>query len=148
VKKVLKASVLFGVSMAIFLGFSPQNASAAWSSWQSFDGFKQGCKVRVYTDATTYTRNAKTVDVKAEQNGNCGTIYYNMFLSWKGYPHTGLGENTPTGSFSSVTPLKSITIIRPIGEPSTWGLVYLEMKKSSNGDVIARAQSPQLTFTE
>lgn len=86
--------------MAILLGFSPQNASAAWSDWQSFDGFKQGCKVRVYTDALNYSSKASTVDVKAEQNGNCGTIYYNMFLSWKGSDSVSIGSNDYFFDFS------------------------------------------------
>ncbi|MCF7618638.1 hypothetical protein P9D57_00585 [Bacillus sonorensis] len=143
-KKVLKLCVLFGVSMAILLGFSPQNASAAWSDWQSFNGFKQGCKVRVYTDALNYSSKAKTVDVKAEQNGNCGTIYYEMFLSWKGNWSIGMGENLPTGSFTSVTPLKSITIIHP--EEKTDAIVYVGLKKSSNGDNLYEAKSKWLTI--
>ncbi|MCF7618527.1 hypothetical protein [Bacillus sonorensis] len=142
-KKVLKPCVLFGVTIAILLGFSPQNASAAWSEWQSFDGFKQGCKVRVYTDALNYSSKAKTVDVKAEQNGNCGTIYYNMFLSWKGSDSVGIGSNVPTGSFTSVTPLKSINIIHQ--QETTSAVVYLEMKKSSNGDILYRASSQRLS---
>ncbi|ASB89191.1 hypothetical protein OZL92_17680 [Bacillus sonorensis] len=142
-KKVLRLCVLFGVTMAILLGFSPQNASAAWSDWQSFDGFKQGCKVRVYTDALNYSSKASTVDVKAEQNGNCGTIYYNMFLSWKGSDSVSIGSNVPTGSFTSNTPLKSINIIHQ--QEKTDAIVYLEMKKSSDGDILYRAKSQWLT---
>ncbi|PAD57681.1 hypothetical protein CHH92_23930 [Bacillus sonorensis] len=142
-KKVLRLCVLFGVTMAILLGFSPQNASAAWSDWQSFDGFKQGCKVRVYTDALNYSSKASTVDVKAEQNGNCGTIYYNMFLSWKGSDSVSIGSNVPTGSFTSNTPLKSINIIHQ--QEKTDAIVYLEMKKSSDGVILYRAKSQWLT---
>ncbi|WP_195536336.1 hypothetical protein [Bacillus paralicheniformis] len=142
-KKVLKASVLFGVCVAFLLGFAPKEASAAWSEWQSFDGFKQGCKVRVYTDALNYSSKASTVDVKAEQNGNCGTIYYGMFLSWKGSDSVSIGSSYPTGSFTSNTPLKSINIMHQ--QEKTDAIVYLEMKKSENGDIVSRAKSQWLT---
>lgn len=74
------SKILMGASALLIAGStficSPK-AEAAMSSWQTVQGIK-GCEARVWTDATTYTRKATSIDVYAQTNGKCGTLNYRM----------------------------------------------------------------------
>lgn len=97
---ILSSLVMIGSIVAI----SPTNAvEASMSGWQTISG---SCKVRVWTDADTYTSRATSVDTYAETNGKCNTLNYKMYIS--AYAAGGSGQISPTksGSFKTKTPTK------------------------------------------
>ncbi|AEB23360.1 MULTISPECIES: hypothetical protein [Bacillus] len=104
-KKVSK--ILMGASALLIAGStficSPK-AEAAMSSWQTVHGIK-GCEARVWTDATTYTRNATSIDVYAQTNGKCGTLNYRMGVTTLDGEYN-IGDFSYKGSFSNKTPVK------------------------------------------
>ncbi|PNB40093.1 hypothetical protein C1X64_39495, partial [Pseudomonas sp. GW456-E7] len=67
--------IIFTLVAVITLGVLvwPESASAAWS------GYQTSKKVRVYTDATTYSKSATSVDWKAQKTTS-GRIYYSAML--------------------------------------------------------------------
>lgn len=105
-KRLFKSIVITAALLTSFTTLAPQ-ADAAWSGWQTE---KFGHKARVYTDATTYTSSAKTVDWKAEKKG-AATLYYTAGVYKKrsggGLTDTGLVQR---GSFKTATPLKSFSV--------------------------------------
>ncbi|MFK4316113.1 hypothetical protein ACQKFU_22700 [Bacillus mycoides] len=106
-KNVMK--VLFVLSLALTGSLlTGEKADAAWSSWQSVPNAGSSCKVRVHTNATNYSASAKTVDAVAESQGNCGTLYYDMHLLWKGLESVSI--DSASGYFASSTPTKSLKI--------------------------------------
>ncbi|MGE7997530.1 hypothetical protein ACQKOF_02380 [Lysinibacillus sp. NPDC093190] len=119
-----KIATLLGtmaLSGALLLPAVP--AQAAWSDWQSVSKAGSGCKVRVYTDATNYSAKATTVDAKAESNGKCGTLYYDMRLTWMG--SDSMSHDITSGSFSSNTPTKSLKIGDVYENEKTYIRLYL-----------------------
>ncbi|PSA91504.1 hypothetical protein C6370_18410 [Bacillus atrophaeus] len=102
-KKLFKAIIL---SAALLMGAAAvaPSASAAWSGWQT-ETF--GHKARVYTDATTYTSKATTIDWKAEKKGS-STLYYTAGV-YKKRSGGGLTDTkmVQRGSFKTATPMKS-----------------------------------------
>lgn len=105
-KRLFKSIVITAALIASTAALAPQ-ADAAWSGWQTE---KFGHKARVYTDATTYSSSAKTVDWKAEKKG-AATLYYTAGVYKKrsggGLTDTGL---VARGSFKTATPLKSFSV--------------------------------------
>ncbi|MBQ4817272.1 hypothetical protein [Bacillus pumilus] len=87
------------------------DASAATSKWQTPYFAKSSCKVRVWTDATNYSKTAKTVDFTIEQNGKCGELRYQAHLS----PIALYTYNAKfvRGSFKYKTPLKKLSLNLP-----------------------------------
>ncbi|MEH6861520.1 hypothetical protein [Bacillus velezensis] len=104
-KRLVKSLVIAATLLTGTIALTPQ-ADAAWSGWQTE---KFGHKARVYTDATTYSSSATTVDWKAEKKGGA-TLYYTAGVYKKrssgGLTDTGLVQR---GSFKTSTPLKSFS---------------------------------------
>lgn len=101
------SKILMGASALLIAGStficSPK-AEAAMSSWQTVQGIK-GCEARVWTDATTYTRKATSIDVYAQTNGKCGTLNYRMGVTTLDGEYN-IGNFSHKGSFSNKTPVK------------------------------------------
>ncbi|MGG0052145.1 hypothetical protein [Bacillus atrophaeus] len=105
-KKLLKSITILSIVFAGVLAFTSP-ASAAWSGWQT-EAF--GHKARVYTDATTYTSKATTIDWKAEKKGS-STLYYTAGV-YKKRSGGGLTDTkmVQRGSFKTATPMKSFNV--------------------------------------
>jgi hypothetical protein len=119
--KIAKLMGTIALSGALLIPAAP--AKAAWSDWQSVPSAGSSCKVRVYTDATSYSANATTVNAKAESNGNCGTLYYNMQLSYMG--SRDVSRDAASGSFTSNTPINSLKIRDVEKDEKTHVTMYL-----------------------
>ncbi|MEG7380464.1 cell wall-binding protein [Bacillus subtilis] len=89
--------------MLTLVAMPKEKAEAASSGWQPVSGIS-GCKIRVITDAYTYTKRATSIDAYAETNGKCGKLYYNDFgiSIVEGGP---IGHHY-SGYFSNRTPTK------------------------------------------
>ncbi|KFM92593.1 hypothetical protein [Bacillus paralicheniformis] len=122
------------VSSVILFGSNEKAQAASYSSWQHPYGFKKSCKVRVITDASTYTKRATTVDAKIEQNGNCGKLYYAMYLADRNSNTFSIG-NGKRGEFSHSSPWKSFSLRSVHKTQSTTVQVYLFHKKNSDENV-------------
>ncbi|PAF38289.1 hypothetical protein CHH58_02295 [Terribacillus saccharophilus] len=97
-------------SFMIFIAPGGKVEAATYTSWQSpGGGFSSSCKVRLITDAQTYTTRATTVDAKLEQNGKCGRIDYDMILSVGNSVSMGYGSSQ-SGYFSNSSPWKSFNL--------------------------------------
>ncbi|MEC3613129.1 hypothetical protein P9181_17525 [Bacillus velezensis] len=70
-KKLFKSIILSAALLTGAVAVAP-SASAAWSGWQNESGYSG----RVFTDATTYTAGASTIDWKAEKKGDSGKRNY------------------------------------------------------------------------
>ena len=103
-KKIFKSII---VSAAILTGATAAapSASAAWSPWKTYTGGT----MRVYTDATTYTPRATTIDYKMEKKGSKKYYYKAILYKWtdSGLIHTG---QYSSGSFTGSTPMKSFSV--------------------------------------
>ncbi|MDP0484150.1 hypothetical protein [Bacillus subtilis] len=100
-----KSTLLITTLLIISTSFAfDSTAEAATSSWQTVNGVK-GCKVRVYTDASTYSKRASSIDTYAETNGKCGTLNYRMGVTTRD-GEWNLGNYFIKGSFSKRTPIK------------------------------------------
>lgn len=131
------------VSSVVLLGSNEKAQAATYSGWQHPYGFNKSCKVRVITDASTYTKRATTVDAKVEQNGSCGKLYYRMDLAYKNANFMSIGD-IQTGYFSGSTPWKSFNI-RSVKQTQTTSIhVYLSKKKSSGYGDEPRAYSKSI----
>ncbi|MDA7027879.1 hypothetical protein PJ311_14985 [Bacillus sp. CLL-7-23] len=108
-KKIVKLLVVSVVVLVSFTFLNSGHAEAAVSSWQKPKWASSGCKVRIWTDATTYTKRAKTVDFTIEQNRKCGKLYYDANLRPVGYP-IWTPSPTVTGYFSRITPIKKLSV--------------------------------------
>lgn len=74
-----KFSVFLILLLMLTLVVAPkEKAEAASSGWQPVSGIS-GCKIRVITDAYTYTKSATSIDAYAETNGKCGKLNYKSF---------------------------------------------------------------------
>ena len=98
---------LFLISSLIPTG----KAEAAWTGWQKVQG---NCEVRVWTDYSTYTSKATSVDVQA-QSRNCPKLNYQMDI-WEidstGYDVMSTHITPVTGYFSYLTPVKKLYLNR------------------------------------
>ncbi|WP_051129448.1 hypothetical protein [Bacillus subtilis] len=131
------------VSSVVLFGSNEKAQAATYSGWQHPYGFNKSCKVRVITDASTYTKRATTVDAKVEQNGNCGKLYYRMYLAYKNAKFGSIGDDQ-TGEFSSSTPWKSFSI-RSVKQTQTTSIhVHLSKKKNSGYGDEPRAYSKSI----
>ncbi|WP_416722962.1 hypothetical protein [Bacillus stercoris] len=131
------------VSTVVLFGSNEKAQAATYSGWQHPYGFNKSCKVRVITDASTYTKRATTVDAKVEQNGNCGKLYYIMYLAYKNANFGSIGDDQ-TGEFSSSTPWKSFSI-RSVKQTQTTSIhVHLSKKKNSGYGDEPRAYSKNI----
>lgn len=131
------------VSSVVLFGSNEKAQAATYSGWQHPYGFNKSCKVRVITDASTYTKRATTVDAKVEQNGNCGKLYYRMYLAYKNANFGSIGDDQ-TGEFSSSTPWKSFSI-RSVKQTQTTSIhVHLSKKKNSGYGDEPRAYSKSI----
>ncbi|QFG05359.1 hypothetical protein 022DV001_47 [Bacillus phage 022DV001] len=135
IKKIILSAVVMSAVLAVIF---PYEASAAWSGWQNRNGYS----IRVYTDATTYTPKASTIDYKAEKKGTV-RLYYKAILykyTSKGLIHTG---QVGSGSFTSSTPFKSFSVRsarREYGN-GTYLIKYNLYKKSNWTGYIGSANS-------
>ena len=103
-KKLFKSIIL---SAALFTGAAAvaPSASAAWSPWGNY----KGGAMRVYTDATTYTAKATTIDYKIQKKGSKKYYYKAILYKWtdSGLIHTG---QYSSGSFTGSTPMKKFSV--------------------------------------
>ncbi|AFQ58456.1 cell wall-binding protein [Bacillus subtilis subsp. subtilis] len=118
-----KFSVFLILLLMLTLVVAPkEKAEAASSGWQPVSGIS-GCKIRVITDAYTYTKSATSIDAYAETNGKCGKLNYKSF----GVSIVEGGDIGPqySGYFSSRTPTKKFyfsKLPKPTGTPWAVGL--------------------------
>jgi len=101
-KRIQKISFILLATVVSVLFFNDTKAEAATSAWKTISS---GCKVRLVTDASTYSTSATSVDVYAESSG-CPTFYYKMSVD----DPSGYKGPIQTGSFSSRTPVKVFKI--------------------------------------
>ncbi|AYJ76181.1 hypothetical protein BSP7_065 [Bacillus phage BSP7] len=102
-----KVTMVLTCLTLVILGFvSVPKAEAAWSGWQSLT---TGYTGRVYTDATTYTSRASTIDWKVEKKGSSKVYYTAKLYKWNnnGLVYTGQSAG---GYFFYSTPLKSFSV--------------------------------------
>ncbi|MEM5015378.1 hypothetical protein WKH31_03710 [Metabacillus indicus] len=129
-KKLSKFILVTSLTILGF-GFLPvEKADAAWSSWKTVSEAGSSCQIRVYTDAATYSSAANTVDAKAETNGRCSTIYYEMSLASNNSSYVTIG-NIFTGYFNTATPMKSFNInsVKTKNTTSVHLDVYLDVNR-------------------
>lgn len=110
-KKVVKIVLALLFSVVGFTTFQTEKASAAYSSWQSLpDG--SGCAIRIYTDASTYTTSATSIDWFVQNNGHsgCKTLYYTASVRDMNDTWQPAISGYQTGYFSSQTPTKRFYI--------------------------------------
>ncbi|MEY8750766.1 hypothetical protein [Alkalicoccobacillus gibsonii] len=141
--KKFKVATLVGILAVSFsLGFSTNSAEAATSSWQKVPGAGSSCQVRVWTDASTYTTRATTIDFTLEQKGNCGKLNYSAGF----HPDDLSSFYTPTstGSFSFKTPIKTLSLSHSLFKGSQHtGRVHAILTKS--GKEVGYAHSNKIT---
>ncbi|HEQ3553565.1 hypothetical protein ACX3X3_13545 [Bacillus subtilis] len=138
--------IIFALVAVITLGVTvwPESASAAWSGWQNRNGYS----IRVYTDATTYTPRATSIDYKAEKKGS-SRLYYKAILykyTNSGLIHTG---RVGSGSFTSSTPFKSFSVssVRREYGTGTYLIKYNLYKNSNWTGYIGSANSNRFYIT-
>lgn len=111
-KKILLAGILALTGM---FSLGSMDAEAAYGSWKSVKQGGSNCKVRIWTDYTTYTASASTVDYKIYNNGSCSNLKYKSSLevnvaggsvALSGY-HTGNFNNSSPVKKFSLSPLKN-----------------------------------------
>lgn len=137
IKKFL-ALLLMAVVMMAGIGISNANAAT---------GATGSCGVSVWTDATTYSTSATTVDWKASKpSTTCGTVYYKMRIYQVGDGSVDIGYQT-SGYFTTSTPIKSVYISdiksrTPYpSSPATYKLVVTLYSSSSYTTSLGSAQS-------
>ena len=111
-KKITNFLVLSFAVIVSFIFINPANAEASTTSWKKVSDLGSSCKVRIWTDATTYTKKAKTVDFTIEQNGKCGKLHYEAWLKPLGL-YTYVSPNV-SGSFNYKTPIKKLSVDIPL----------------------------------
>ncbi|AUS12416.1 hypothetical protein [Bacillus subtilis] len=126
--------IIFALVAVITLGVTilPEGASAAWS------GYQTSKKVRVYTDATTYSKSATSVDWKAQKTTS-GRVYYSaMLIRTDNYSNSGAQR----GNFTSGTPLKKFSLSKT--RPGTYQVVINLYSDSSERKYIGTARSAKI----
>ncbi len=130
-KNLLKPITVLLILCAGVLAFT-SSASAAWS------GYQTSKKVRVYTDATTYTTRATSVDWKAQKTTS-GRVYYSaMLIRTDNYSNSGAQR----GNFTSGTPLKKFSLSKT--RPGTYQVVINLYSDSSERKYIGTARSAKI----
>lgn len=130
-KNLLKPITVLLILCAGVLAFT-SSASAAWS------GYQTSKKVRVYTDATTYTTRATSVDWKAQKTTS-GRVYYSaMLIRTDNYSNSGAQR----GNFTSGTPLKKFSLSKT--RPGTYQVVINLYSDSSERNYIGTARSAKI----
>ncbi|WP_282627657.1 hypothetical protein [Bacillus subtilis] len=126
--------IIFALVAVITLGVTilPEGASAAWS------GYQTSKKVRIYTDATTYSTRATSVDWKAQKTTS-GRVYYSaMLVRTDNYSNSGAQR----GYFTSTTPLKRFSLSG--AKPGTYQVVINIYKDSKERNYIGSARSAKI----
>ncbi|MCY9097418.1 hypothetical protein MOE96_21460 [Bacillus inaquosorum] len=130
-KNLLKPITVLLILCAGVLAFT-SSASAAWS------GYQTSKKVRVYTDATTYSTRATSVDWKAQKTTS-GRVYYSaMLIRTDNYSNSGAQR----GNFTSGTPLKKFSLSKT--RPGTYQVVINLYSDSSERKYIGTARSAKI----
>ncbi|OIK22157.1 hypothetical protein [Bacillus amyloliquefaciens] len=130
-KKLLKSIIL---SAALLMGAAAvaPSASAAWS------GYQTGKKVRVYTDASTYSSRATSVDWKAEKT-TAGRVYYSaMLVRSDNYSNSGAQR----GNFTTATPLKRFSLSGV--KPGTYRVIVNIYSDANERNYIGSASSAKI----
>ncbi|MEC1583693.1 hypothetical protein P9D48_20790 [Bacillus subtilis] len=128
-KKILLTVTL---AASFFVSLFPVEVSAAWS------GYQTGKKVRIYTDATTYSTRATSVDWKAQKTTS-GRVYYSaMLIRTDNYSNSGAQR----GNFTSGTPLKKFSLSKT--RPGTYQVVINLYSDSSERNYIGTARSAKI----
>ncbi|MCY7835230.1 hypothetical protein [Bacillus haynesii] len=102
-KKTMMFLIVGGITF-IGLFATTGTAKAVWSGWQ----IRNGYTARVYTDASTYTSRASSVDWRIQKKGS-SSIYYTAHI----YKWTSSGlysGGSATGYFKSSTPIKKFSV--------------------------------------
>ncbi|MCY8420272.1 hypothetical protein [Bacillus inaquosorum] len=126
--------IIFALVAVITLGVTilPEGVSAAWS------GYQTSKKVRIYTDATTYSTRATSVDWKAQKTTS-GRVYYSaMLIRTDNYSNSGAQQ----GNFTSSTPLKKFSLSKT--RPGTYQVVINLYSDSSERKYIGTARSAKI----
>ncbi|MEC3639788.1 hypothetical protein [Bacillus halotolerans] len=128
-KKILLTVTL---TATLFGSLFPMEVSAAWS------GYQTSKKVRIYTDATTYSTRATSVDWKAQKTTS-GRVYYSaMLIRTDNYSNSGAQR----GNFTSGTPLKKFSLSKT--RPGTYQVVINLYSDSSERKYIGTARSAKI----
>ncbi|SDB87782.1 hypothetical protein [Shouchella lonarensis] len=143
-KRIKRFSVISVLTLALSASLVPDTAEASTGPWISAPGAGSGCKVRLWTDATTYTKRATTIDFTVEQNGKCGEVTY-----WGAFEHDGKRGGKyygyVKGSFKKKTPVKKIKISALGVSGKATGIVSVGVNKKGKGQV-AWLNSDRLTI--
>lgn len=126
--------IIFALVSVITLGVTvlPEGVSAAWS------GYQTSKKVRIYTDATTYSTRATSVDWKAQKTTS-GRVYYSaMLVRTDNYSNSGAQR----GYFTSTTPMKRFSLSGV--KPGTYQVVINIYKDSKERNYIGSARSAKI----
>lgn len=138
--KVLLVALLLGIG---FWSFQPQKAEAARTPWVKPYFASSACKVRIWTDATTYTKRAKTVDFTVEQNGKCGKLKYEATLIPIGVDFFKTSQ--AFGTFSRITPIKKLSVDIPFYKKrGSDSVVGVNLETSSTGKFLGMVRSELL----
>ncbi|KXZ21821.1 hypothetical protein P4T89_03560 [Bacillus nakamurai] len=130
-KKLFKSII---ISAALLMGTAAvaPSASATWS------GHQTSKKVRVYTDETTYSSRATSVDWKAEKS-TAGRVYYSaMLIRSDNYSNS----SAQRGNFITTTPLKKFSLSGV--KPGTYRVIVNIYSDSNERNYIGSASSAKL----
>ncbi|NQD66745.1 hypothetical protein HP456_12525 [Bacillus haikouensis] len=98
--KTLALASLIGIGSLFSISESAEASTIVnWSPWKSVTDAGIDCKVRIGTDAYTYTTGATTVDYQIQSNGKCSRLYYKAFPTSDIYQLGYFSYNTPIKSF-------------------------------------------------
>lgn len=138
IKSKSKLLLSFSLALICCLTLLPQGkAEAAYGSWSRVTST---CEVRVWTDYTTYTSSATTIDAFAELKGSCQKYDYKMYVQVYGF--AGAISPVQTGWFSSRTPTKYFNLNQLKGSSYTDSVVTIELLQ--NGRYVGGANSQRL----
>ncbi|MEC1652034.1 hypothetical protein P9D74_13940 [Bacillus vallismortis] len=130
-KRLLKTVTILSILLTGLLTFTSP-ASAVWS------GYQTSKKVRVYTDATTYSTRATSVDWKAQKT-TAGRVYYSaMLIRTDNYSNSGVQR----GYFTSTTPMKRFSLSGV--KPGIYQVVINIYKDSKERNYIGTARSAKI----
>ncbi|MFT0803697.1 hypothetical protein VSK91_20160 [Bacillus swezeyi] len=104
-KKIMMFLIVVGITTLFGFFATTGTAEAVWSGWQ----IRNGYTARVYTDASTYTTRASTVDWKIQKRGSAKLYYTAHIYKWTS---SGLySGGSATGYFKSSTPIKKFSVL-------------------------------------
>ncbi|MDR4436587.1 hypothetical protein [Bacillus tequilensis] len=130
-KRLLKPVTILSILLTGILTFTSP-VSAAWS------GYQTSKKVRVYTDATTYSKSATSADWKAQKTTSGRVFYSAMLIRTDNYSNSGAQR----GNFTSGTPLKKFSLSKT--RPGTYQVVINLYSDSSERNYIGTARSAKI----